>query len=567
MNNSQEFVYNVRDIVSIRELIESSHDLYSEKTAFLYRKDDGIREVSYAEFYDEMTAFSTYLNSIGLEGKKVIVTGKNSYNWALTYFSVCAGTGIIVPVDKELSTDEINYILNTSEADAIVYSGEMEEKIKSCDTKAILLPMAEMEEYIEKGRAMQDDGNMSYKDHKIDPFALGILLFTSGTTGVAKGVMLSQYNVCSNILGVCKRIKVSTWDRCLSVLPLHHTFECMAGMLTFIWAGASIAYNQSLRTLQSDLVLFKPTVFVVVPLILETFRKTIIKKYSKITGGKAILSMQRTLSSVAGNNKKMKKKLFKTVNDAFGGNLRAVLVGAAALSPEVYNDYKSFGIDVYVGYGLTETSPVCMVHNDFYSSPDDVGYPIVGVQVKLVDINEEGIGEIAIKGPNVMLGYYNDPEETAKVIQDGWFYTGDLGKKTERGTYSITGRIKSMIVTQNGKKIFPEELEYYIEKSKFVSECMVYGYEDNGDVIVSVAIYPNAEEMESELGKRGIVPESEEYEKEQKEIFSDLVKNVNKKFAKYKTIRRIIIRKKEFEKTTTKKIKRLAKENLNEQEN
>ncbi len=562
MKYNARFVYNVRNVVTIRQLLESSFELFPNNAAFLYHEQSNVVEKTYKAVLADVKAFSTYLNQKGLEGKIIAVTGKNCYEWALIYLAVACGTGIIMPVDKDLREDEIDYLLRDSGAAAIVYSSEVEEKILKNKSDCIKMSMDNMGAYLDEGNALLKQGDLSYLHHRIDPYALGILLYTSGTTGVAKGVMLSQNNICSNIVNVCRMVHVSSEDRVLSVLPLHHTYECMAGFLSILFLGGSIAYNRSLKKLQADFLTFRPTIFIAVPLILESLRKMIIKKYSKIFGGNMVLNAQRTVSTLAGPLMKAKKLVFNSVNAAFGGRLRLILSGAAPLSPETFRDYERFGIKTLIGYGLTETSPVCIMHSDFYRSADDIGYPIVGVQAKISDPGEDGVGELAVKGPNVMLGYYNNPEETQKVMKDGWFYTGDLAKQKQNGAFQITGRLKSMIVLPSGKKVFPEEFEYYLMRYPYVGECMVYGVDGENGIELTVSIYPNTEEVDKRLVKDNFVPDSAEYNYAKRNLFENIIREVNEKFPKYKHIRRVILRDKEFEKTTTRKIKRTAAANL-----
>ena len=555
-----EFVYHVREITNIRELLEGSFEANPDNIAFLSRAEgDGMEQILYHSLMEDVKCFATYLNSLGLEGKKIAVVGKNCYEWALTYLAVCAGTGIIVPLDKDLRTDEIETLLVDSEAAAVVYSDSVSDKLEMCQVSDCLkLNMKNMADYIAEGMQKMEDGDTSYADHKIDTFGLGILLYTSGTTGVSKGVMLSQYNICSDIVHVARRLKISEHDRVLSVLPLHHTYECMAGFLTVVYIGGSIAYNDSLRKLMADFSLFKPTIMVAVPLFLETFQKNIVRKYSKMKGGKVLLSTQNALAL---GHEAWKRRLFHKVHQTFGGRLRMFLCGAAAVSPDTFRFFERMGIAVRIGYGLTETAPVSLMHNDFYHSPDDIGYPLAGVRVKLMDVNEEGIGELAIKGSNVMLGYYKNPEETQKAFCDGWFLTGDLARVKPNGAYQITGRKKSMIVAYNGKKIFPEELEHYLGASPFVKECFVYPTGEESNPIVTAAVYPCEEEVSIALEKRGFAPDDPEG---LKSLLMDVVREVNQKFPTYKHIQKLIVRKTEFVKTTTRKIKRNDEENRQE---
>jgi long-chain acyl-CoA synthetase len=553
----EKMVYNIRDILTFRDLIGGSAELYGDLCAFTFREGDGVRQITYGEAYSDVRAFAAYLNSLGLNGKKVGVMGKNGYAWALTYLAVTCGVGVIVPIDRELKGEELRHVVEHSELSAIVYLPDVSDKVENLQGDFLRLSTASMGEYIAAGETLRAMGDTSYEQHHVDPHEMSILLYTSGTTGLAKGVMLSQYNICSNIMNVLRRISVGPEDRLLSILPLHHTYECMAGFLAPIYAGASVAYNDSLRRLTEDFKLFSPTVLVAVPLVLETLRNNIIKRYGKIKGGNALLAVQRRVSDAARVlHPDAGRKIFSTVSDAFGGRLTRILSGAALLPEHVHRDMERFGFKVYIGYGLTETSPVCIMHNDFYRSPDDIGYPIVGGQAKIVDPDENGVGELAYRGANVMLGYYKNPEETAKVLRDGWFHTGDLARIKENGAFQITGRKKSMIVTQNGKKIFPEELEFYLAQSDVVAECMVYGEEGEHDVVVTAAVYPNYPVIEESLAGEGIHPGDDNYDSRVREIITKAVKEVNEKLPSFRRIMKIYIRKTEFVKTTTRKIKR-----------
>lgn len=559
MTFTPEYVYNVRNVNNFREIYYQSLELFGDKCAFTFRKGDKIEEISYTHACEDIRALAVYLNSKGYENTKIAVTGKNSYGWAISYFAIGCGCGIIVPLDKDLNIEQSEFILSDAGCSAVIISEELEEKYADttlCDK----LYMRDFPEYIAKGKELIASGNTSFEDHKVEDKALGILLYTSGTTGVAKGVMLSQFNICQDIVQVLKMFKLDETDTCLSVLPLHHTYECTAGLVAMFFTGATIAYNNSLRQLHADLSIFRPTIFLAVPTILEKFKNIILDKYSSITGGNAILSAQMAISKISSNP--IRKKIFSTVNNTFGGRLRRILCGAAALAPDTFKLYEAFGIRVLIGYGLTETSPVTLMHNDSYTSPFDTGFPVVGTSAKIVEPNDDGIGELAVKGPHIMLGYYNNPEATAEVLRDGWFYTGDLAKVQPNGAISIVGRTKSMIVSPSGKKIFPEELEYHIEKSKFVSECMVFGIEKDGDVVVTASVYPNGDKLKEHFTKQGLCEGTPEYAAAVRTLFTEEIKNINKNFPAYKAIKKVVIRTREFEKTTTMKIKRQSPENL-----
>lgn len=557
MKKNTNYVYDIPQILTLRELLERSAELYAELPAFAVRAAGEVEEINYADFYADVTGLATYLNSLGLEGKKIALIGKNCYAWALSYFAVTAGCGVVVPFDKEYKAGEVANLAADAGIDAILYAPDQTAKVEGLPEAVVRLPFDQFPACIEAGTKRMEEGDTSWAGHKIDPHALGVLIYTSGTTGVAKGVMLSQYNICADLCGVLRVFHVTTDDRTLSVLPMHHTYECLAGFLCPLASGASIAFNESIRTIQADFARYQPTVFIAVPLLLEKLHAKIVGKYASMKGGTALLATQRAMARA---NPRGARKIFAAVHKVFGGRLRAIICGAAALAPEVYRDLETFGIAMYNGYGLTETAPVLMVHRDSYRSATDVGPALPGVAAKIDEPNEEGVGELIVRGPNVMLGYYNNPDATAEVIRDGWFHTGDLARyDAKTGAYAIVGRCKTMIVTKNGKKIFPEEIEYYVGQSPYVAECMAFGAEGkDGDVKVTVSIYPDAEA----LAAAGFDPTDVCCAAEVEALLRDAVKAANRSLPAFKHIGRMIVRREPFVKTTTQKIRRNAPENL-----
>ncbi len=566
--------YERWEFEDFRGLLAGIVERYADNTAFLWRcveEPDGVSERTYRQFAEDVVALATFLCAKGLEGKTVAVTGKNCYGWAVSYMAVTCGCGTVLPLDKELRADELDALLADASASAILYTKEMEEKMGAVSDEAVLhLPLSSLDAYVSDGIALREAGDTSYEDHIVDPYALGVLLYTSGTMGVAKGVMLSQNNISSDIVNVCAYMGFGEEDRCLSHLPLHHTYECMADFLSMLYCGGSIAYNDGMRKLPGDFQLFQPTVLVTVPAVLEFMTRFVRKGYSEAKGGKVLLAAQKLASGVSGAtvgvvsqraSKKQKRKIFSTVDNFFGGRLHTIMVGAAALSPDIYKLFESFGYIVLCGYGLTETSPISLMHSDFYRSVSDTGKPVRGVEVRIDEPDENGVGELCIKGPNVMLGYYKNEEATNEVLTDGWFHTGDLGMRLKNGAFRITGRKKSMIVSPTGKKIFPEELEAYFYKDATVNECMVYAEEKDGNQQIVVSVYPDSAEMTRVLG---LSPEDPDFAAGQRAHLLGLVKSVNGLFPVYKHIRKLVIRREEFEKTTTRKIKRSAPENLEE---
>ena len=510
-------------------------------------------------------ALGTSLINLGLKDENIAVIGKNSYNWAVSYLAATI-VGVVVPIDKELQSNDVINFLNVSSAKAILgddkYLKSLAGNKESIDNKNILLINFNSEKdtnsyksyslLLENGYNLLEEGDKEFDNIQIDPDAMKVLIFTSGTTGNAKGVCLSHKNITSNIMSTFGIVKVKRNDQVLSILPLHHTYECTLGFLLVIYSGGCISYCEGLRHITNNISEFRPTVILCVPLLLEkmykkienTVRKSLPKKYADIEG------------DIISNLPFILKNIVKTkVKNSLGGRLRAFIVGAAPLGPEIINSFKNLDIKSLQGYGLTECAPLVAGNNDFYIKPDAVGLPIPNVSYKIDKPDNTGVGEILVKGPNVMLGYYKNEAETAKVIQDGWFHTGDLGKVDSDGWLYITGRLKTVIVTQNGKNIYPEEIEHYLNENPLISESLVTGLSDSkdDDVYVNAQIFPNIDAIKEYL--KVSIPQKEEIFA----VIKDIVANVNKKLPNYKHIKSFIIKDEEFEKTTTQKIKRFGK--------
>ena len=406
------------------------------------------------------------------------------------------------------------------------------------------------DDFKDTGKKIYEDGFNDFDNIKINPDEMRILLFTSGTTGNAKGVCLSQRNICSNILSTYGIVKVKRSDLFFSVLPLHHTYECTLGFLLPIYSGASIAHCEGLRYISQNMAEFHPSVILCVPLLLEKMHKTIVKSMNKSLPEKY---RKKDNQNPYNDLPAILKKIVRTkVKNTLGGRLRVFIVGAASVNPNIVADFRNLKLNTLQGYGLTECSPLVAGNTDFFQRDDSAGLPIPNVEYKIDSPNSEGIGEILVKGPNVMLGYYKNEEETKKAMQDGWFHTGDLGRVDENGYLYITGRCKSVIVTKNGKNIYPEEVEYYLNDNPLVSESLVLGIhkDDDDETYINAQIYPNIEAIAEYL--KSSVPTKSEIKK----VISDVVSSVNKRLPNYKHIKGFIIRDKEFEKTTTQKVKR-----------
>lgn len=554
------------EVTDLKDLLYKSATRYTRRPAFkLKDKVGNIYKVTYQKFKQDVVALGTSLINLGLKDKNIAVIGKNSYNWAVSYLAATI-VGVVVPIDKELQSNDVINFLNVSSAKAILgddkYLKSLAENKESIDNKNILLINFNSEKdtnsyksyslLLENGYNLLEEGDKKFDNIKIDPDAMKVLIFTSGTTGNAKGVCLSHKNITSNIMSTFGIVKVKRNDQVLSILPLHHTYECTLGFLLVIYSGGCISYCEGLRHITNNISEFRPTVILCVPLLLEkmykkienTVRKSLPKKYADIEG------------DIISNLPFILKNIVKTkVKNSLGGRLRAFIVGAAPLGPEIINSFKNLDIKSLQGYGLTECAPLVAGNNDFYIKPDAVGLPIPNVSYKIDKPDNTGVGEILVKGPNVMLGYYKNEAETNKVIKDGWFHTGDLGKIDNDGWLYITGRLKTVIVTQNGKNIYPEEIEHYLNENPLISESLVTGLSDSkdDDVYVNAQIFPNIDAIKEYL--KVSIPQKEEIFA----VIKDIVANVNKKLPNYKHIKSFIIKDEEFEKTTTQKIKRFGK--------
>lgn len=546
----KESLYDVRKIENIKDMFVQSSELFADKTAFLVKKEDGYLQITYKQFKSDVDSFGTALINMGLKDKKIAVLGENRYEWAVAYMAIVCGVGIVVPLDKELPGQEIDSLIEAAGLDAIVYSKKMESIISAAPIGIKICMDSDMPGVIEAGSKRLEAGDDKFVNAAIDPYAMQILLFTSGTTDNAKAVMLCHNNLAKNIMGTCSMIKVTSNDVLLSVLPLHHTYECTCGFLTPIYCGCAIAYCEGLRHITKNLKEAQVTIMLAVPLLLEGVYKKIWKQAEKSGEAKKLKLAVKISNSLLKIGIDKRKKLFAKIHNTLGGNLRLLISGAAAIDPVVSKGLRAFGIEVLQGYGLTECSPIAALNRDIYYKDESAGLPMPGVKIEIVNPDEDGIGEIVVDGDNVMLGYYNNKEATEKTLIDGKLYTGDLGFLDAQHFLHITGRKKNVIVTKNGKNIFPEELETYLCRSNYIQEAMVYGVDkENDDTAVFAQIYPDYDAVEERLGTG--------YSKEDlKKLIESEVLEVNHNLQNFKRISKTIIRDEEFVKTTTKKIKR-----------
>ena len=469
--------HKTEEVTNFKQMLYRSGDIYRARTAFkLKDKDGNIISITYGDFKNDVVNLGTTLIKKGYLNKSIAVIGKNSYKWCVSYLAASI-VGIVVPIDKELHTDDVINFMNVSQCVAVLgddknLSSVLDniQKVENPDTLFISFDSKDnknsFDNLLSEGKKIYEAGFTDFDKIEVDPDELRILLFTSGTTGNAKGVCLSQRNICSNILSTYGIVKVKRSDLFFSVLPLHHTYECTLGFLLPIYSGASIAHCEGLRYIAKNMAEFHPSVILCVPLLLEKLHKNIIKSMNKSLPAKYVKSDGNPYHDLP----LILKKIVRTkVKNTLGGRLRVFIVGAAAVNPNIAADFRSLKLNTLQGYGLTECSPLVAGNTDFFQRDDSAGLPIPNVEYKIENPNDEGVGEIIVKGPNVMLGYYEDDARTKETIVDGWFHTGDLGRIDENGYLYITGRCKSVILTKNGKNIYPEEVEDYLNlrRSKY----------------------------------------------------------------------------------------------------
>ena len=584
---------DIREMVTLKDMLAGSVELYADRPAFWVKEKRGAayRPISYALLQHDVNALGTKLSAMGLAGKPVAVMGQNCYEWIATYLAVINGIGVVVPIDKELTGPEVGNLMETAECDTIFCTKEEFRKLRGLPAvkQAVVMEFygdrAEVDqkpvsgvddigkyrdmlreegeppvqvwawrELLAEGEVLLAEGRRDYVDTVIDPDALAVILFTSGTTGNPKGVMLCHRNITMNIMDVCRIAYITPEDKTLSLLPIHHTYECTLGMLLVLYRGASTAFCEGFKYISKNMQEVHNTVIIVVPRVLEMIYGRIQKSVAK--GGKEkmfgrIMRLNRRLRRMGIN---VSRRIFHQIIDELGGNLRIVITGAAALSPEINRAFEDFGIIVLQGYGMTECTPLISgtpmsAPKERYQKAGSVGVPVHTGELRIINKDEDGIGEVLFRGPNVTMGYYKMPEETAEVIdQDGWLHTGDLGYMKD-GWLFLTGRCKNVIVTKTGENVYPEEVEEVIGASPFVEDCMVFPYNDNGEELVGIQILPQKEELREKF-------ERELSEEELGDFMTELIKEKNQELAVYKRIRKVFVRKEDFVRTTTRKIKR-----------
>ena len=547
-----ERLYKYIEITDLKDMLKKSGEKYGEKIAYKIRQENGYKEITHSEVRKMVDGLGTKLIDMGLKDKRIAVIGENRYEWEIAYLSIVCGTGTVVPLDKSLPENELESLIERSKAEAIICSQKYVEILKKTKLKYIISMDLENDKdgiisqkrLISEGIQLVKSGDTSFTNAKIDNAKMSIMLFTSGTTSISKAVALSHKNICSNLMDISSILDVNSSDVFLSFLPLHHVFECTVGFLFSLYVGAETVFCDGIRHIPENLAEYKVSVMASVPAIYERLFKIIKKHLEKQGKVEQILKDEEKYKD---SSMEKKKEVFKEIHDLLGGNMKLFISGAASLEPSIEEKFRRLGFNMVQGYGLTETSPVVAIGNKKYHKTGSIGKCVPSDEVKLLDVNKDGIGELAVKGPNVMLEYYENKEATEKVLKNGWFQTGDLARIDEEGYIFICGRKKSVIVLKNGKNIFPEEMETLINKEDGVEESFIFGKpisKDPNDIKIFVKIVYNKEGFEGKT------------ETEIKEYFNKKIKSINKTMPHYKAIRGIIISDKPLIKTTTNKIKR-----------
>lgn len=560
---------------TIKEVFTNSTEKFADNP-FLLEKTNPKGEwitTTYSDFKDEVIGLGTALTrKLRLKDKRIVIIGENTHYWYVSYMAMLCGVGIAVPVDKELPENEIENVIKRAEASAVIFSTKKAEIIKKVaenlpDVKYFIQMNSDnsledrfvgIEYLIEEGKNLVKNGDDSFMKIEIDPDEFKVLLFTSGTTSNAKGVMLCNRNLAQNINAASAYVDLRPEDRLMSILPLHHTYESSIGFLYPFGVGASVSICQGLKYIVPDLKETKPTAMLTVPLLVENLYKKINDNIKKSKKDGLVNSMIHVTNALKTVGVDIKKKVFAEIYENLGGRIRIIVSAAAPIDSKIGKWLEDIGITFLQGYGLTETAPIAALTPDFQTKVGSAGKAVIDAELKIDNPNENGEGEVLIRSKTLMLGYYQDEEATKESIfeEDGkrWFRSGDIGYLDNEGFLYITGRSKNVIVTQNGKNIYPEEIEIMLSNIPEIKECMVYGKKnekEDKELTISVKVIPNQEEIEARHGK-------DLTEEEVHKIIWEKIKEVNKKLTSYKAIKNLEIKHDEFEKTTTMKIKRYA---------
>lgn len=563
---------NNRPVIDLKQMLESSVSLYGDRTAYYTKFEKGpYQEIKYSQLLEDVNGLGTQFIAMGLKDKRIAVIGETTYMWSIAYLAAVNGTGVVVPLDKELPYDDLKNLINESEASAVIFDRKREdifvkmleegetglEYIISQDRKTGEGAIISQWELVDAGKKLVENGDRNFLDAQIDNEEMSIIIFTSGTTGIAKGIMLSHKNICADLMVSPVFVDLDETDIFFSVLPIHHTFECTCDFLMPLYKGAAIAHCEGLKYITKNLQEVKPTYFLAVPAIFDALYKAIWKGIRKKGKEKTVRSAMKVSNFLRRFGIDITDRLFAEIKSVLGGRMRMMISGGAAINPDILEDLQSFGIHAIQGYGLSEAAPMGALNPQNRPKSNSCGMAFPGFDAKIADPGSDGVGEICLKGDNIMLGYYRNPEATAEVIKDGWFYTGDLGYIDDEGYIVITGRKKNVIIAKNGKNVFPEELEYQLSLYDEIAESMAFetDSEDGTDKIIAAGIYPDWNYMKETYGDRA------DDDEEVRKIIWGIVDKVNAENPAYKMIRKVNLRHSEFSKNTSKKIVRFREEN------
>jgi len=559
-------LYDVPFISSLQDMVIQSAQKHHQKIALEDLTNTPIPKVTYRELLENILRFGTALQQLGIkERTHIALIGENRVQWGIAYLTLMAFNYVVVPIDKNLTSNEILNIIHESDTEAIIFSESYQQLLAekkdvlprlkhfiSMDGKKNETSFLAMAELILKTQPVTTN-----QLPKINPDELCEIIFTSGSLGRAKGVMLSQSNLVANLMNMTRMLFIYPEDKFLSVLPIHHTYECTCGFLCPVYSGASVHFARSLKTVSEDIQKVHATMLLGVPLLFEKMFRAIYKAIDKDKVKSVIMKPLISITDIAEKAgwKNSKKKIFHELHHKFGGAVRVFIAGGAAPDPKISKGLREFGFNFVQGYGLTETSPILALNRLDNFKDNAAGLPLPGVQIKINEPDDEGVGEIFAKGANIMLGYYKNEKFTAEAFEDGWFKTGDLGFVDTDGFLHISGRKKNVIIANNGENIFPEEIEDILHRSPYVLESLVYGEQDEKhDEKIAAQIFVDAEAF-IEFSEKNNVPITEEFIQQK---IGEVIKETNEQLASFKQIKKFYIRQQEFEKTTTQKIKRYA---------
>lgn len=561
--NMSERLYDYMKITDLKDMLKKSGKKYADKIAYqIKRKEGTYQNITHQEVRQMVDALGTALIDMGLKDKRIAVIGENRFEWEIAYLSIVCGAGIVVPLDKSLPDNELKNLIERSGVEAIFYSQKYEKTLEEAKKEGVgkLKHLISMDlehhtngnysekELIETGKKLIQLGNKQFIEAKIDNQKMSIMLFTSGTTSASKIVALSHNNLCSNLMDIASVLDVDESDVFLSFLPLHHVFECTVGFLFALYKGAKTVFCDGIRHIPDNMKEYQVTVMASVPAIYERIFRMIRRQLEKQGKLQEILEKEEQFRN---SSREEKKQAFQEIHDMLGGKVKLLISGAASLDSEIEEKYQLLGLHLVQGYGLTETSPVVAIGSKPYHKIGSIGKAVPSVEVKIMNPDKNGMGELMVKGPSVMLEYFENRIETKKALVDGWFYTGDLAKIDEEGYIFICGRKKSVIVLKNGKNIFPEEMENLLNRIEGVEESFVFGKqmsEDKNDIKIFAKVIYNQEIVENTYKVKG--------EKEIYHALNEKIKEINKTMPHYKAIRGMILSQEPLIKTTTNKIKR-----------